>query len=731
MVSVVYSLSDTDTAPPVERICVGLSDEQSALVHDATEFAVEVYGDGLLGTGEPILQHASSMALTAVALKLDADARAAALLFAVCHKDKGMAEQLAKRYPPMLCELVLGLQQLNGLRVLTRVNAQGMQMQSEILRKMMLGMVQDVRVVLLRLASRVQTLRYLVDHPGERRDEIARESLQIYAPLANRLGVWPLKWELEDLSFRYLEPEAYRRIAGMLDERRSEREAFIADAIERLTQAIAAIGIKADVTGRPKHIFSIFSKMRAKGLDFSQLYDIRAVRVLVNKVSECYRVLDIVNEMWTPIATEYDDYISRPKANNYQSLHTAVRAADGRALEVQIRTHEMHRHAELGVAAHWRYKEGAQSGGGSYDEKIALLRSLLSWRDAVADSGEWARHLRRVSLDDTLYVMTPQGRVIDLPHGATPVDFAYRVHSQLGHRCRGAKVDGQLVTLNTALQNGQTVEILTVKEGGPSRDWLNAEQGYVTTSRARSKIKQYFTHQFEEELIARGRALVTRELQREGQTQHGSIDGLATKLGFTSSEAMFAAAGRGEVSQRAMHTALRETPPEVPAGGVDEVTITRPTQSGRPGQVLVEGVGKLLTSLSRCCKPTPPDAIQGFVTRGRGVSVHRVDCADFQQLVSQHPERVIEVEWSSDAYESESSRFAADLEVRAADRQGLLRDVSDALSRERVNVLAVNTLTRRGEAKMRFTVEVHDVMQIQRLDHVLRTVPGVHGVRRV
>ena len=731
MVSVVYSLSDTDTAPPVERICVGLSDEQSALVHDATEFAVEVYGDGLLGTGEPILQHASSMALTAVALKLDADARAAALLFAVCHKDKGMAEQLAKRYPPMLCELVLGLQQLNGLRVLTRVNAQGMQMQSEILRKMMLGMVQDVRVVLLRLASRVQTLRYLVDHPGERRDEIARESLQIYAPLANRLGVWPLKWELEDLSFRYLEPEAYRRIAGMLDERRSEREAFIADAIERLTQAIAAIGIKADVTGRPKHIFSIFSKMRAKGLDFSQLYDIRAVRVLVNKVSECYRVLDIVNEMWTPIATEYDDYISRPKANNYQSLHTAVRAADGRALEVQIRTHEMHRHAELGVAAHWRYKEGAQSGGGSYDEKIALLRSLLSWRDAVADSGEWARHLRRVSLDDTIYVMTPQGRVIDLPHGATPVDFAYRVHSQLGHRCRGAKVDGQLVTLNTALQNGQTVEILTVKEGGPSRDWLNAEQGYVTTSRARSKIKQYFTHQFEEELIARGRALVTRELQREGQTQHGSIDGLATKLGFTSSEAMFAAAGRGEVSQRAMHTALRETPPEVPAGGVDEVTITRPTQSGRPGQVLVEGVGKLLTSLSRCCKPTPPDAIQGFVTRGRGVSVHRVDCADFQQLVSQHPERVIEVEWSSDAYESESSRFAADLEVRAADRQGLLRDVSDALSRERVNVLAVNTLTRRGEAKMRFTVEVHDVMQIQRLDHVLRTVPGVHGVRRV
>ena len=731
MVSVVYSLSDTDTAPPAERICTGLGDEQGALVRDAIEFAVEVYGDGLLGTGEPILQHASSMALTAAALKLDADARAAAMLFAVCHNNNGMIEKLTGRYPPMLCELVHGLQRLNGLRVLTRVNAQGVQMQSEILRKMMLGMVQDVRVVLLRLASRVQTLRYLVNHPGERRDEVARESLQIYAPLANRLGVWPLKWELEDLSFRYLEPEAYRRIAGMLDERRSEREAFIADAIERLTQAIAAIGIKADVTGRPKHIFSIFSKMRAKGLDFSQLYDIRAVRVLVNKVSECYRVLDIVNEMWTPIATEYDDYISRPKANNYQSLHTAVRAADGRALEVQIRTHEMHRHAELGVAAHWRYKEGAQSGGGSYDEKIALLRSLLSWRDAVADSGEWARHLRRVSLDDTIYVMTPQGRVIDLPHGATPVDFAYRVHSQLGHRCRGAKVDGQLVTLNSSLQNGQTVEILTVKEGGPSRDWLNAEQGYVTTSRARSKIKQYFTQQFEEELIARGRTLVTRELQREGQTHHGSIDGLAIKLGFASSDAMFAAAGRGEVSQRAMHTALRETPPEAPADTADEVTIARPTQSGRQGQVLVEGVGKLLTSLSRCCKPAPPDAIQGFVTRGRGVSVHRVDCADFQQLVSQHPERVIKVEWSNDACESEGSRFAADLEIRAVDRQGLLRDVSDVLSRERVNVLAVNTLTRRGEAKMRFTVEVHDVMQIQRLDHVLRTVAGVHGVRRV
>ncbi|MDD3354470.1 bifunctional (p)ppGpp synthetase/guanosine-3',5'-bis(diphosphate) 3'-pyrophosphohydrolase [Zoogloea sp.] len=733
MVSVTHSISQSASAlTTLELLCEGLSPEECERVSDALQWVESVYGNRTLGTQEPVFQHALGTALIVASLRLDVDSRVAALAFAVGDVLDHSNEQIAERYGDGVARLVDGLRRLNGLRVITRMtttaSAPEIRAQSEVLRKMLLAMVEDIRVVLLRVASRTQTLRYFTDHPGTTRDTIARESLDIYAPLANRLGLWQLKWELEDLSFRFLEPETYKRIARMLDERRVEREQFIVDAVARLKAEVEAIGVQAEVYGRPKHIFSIYNKMRSKRLDFSQIYDVRALRVLVREVKECYAVLGIVHQIWTPIPKEFDDYISMPKGNNYQSLHTAVYAGDGRALEVQIRTHDMHNHAELGVAAHWRYKEGSGPASGEYDEKIALLRSLLSWRDEVTDSADWLEQFKRASLDDTIYVLTPQGRVIDLPRGATPIDFAYRVHTDLGHRCRGAKVNGQLVTLNTPLESGQTVEIMTTKEGGPSRDWLNVQQRYVATHRARQKIKQYFNTLEEEELLVRGRSVLTREIQREGHGQV-NLDDLATRLGFKGQDALFVAAGRGEVGPRAIQTVLRGSE-LVDHGGADPEVVLGQSHSGDAGDtILIVGVGKLMTSLGRCCKPAPPDAIQGYVTRGRGVSIHRLECRDFQQLARSHPERLVSAQWGGAASPG-SAVFPVDVVVHSLDRQGLLRDISEVLSREKLNVIAVNTLSRKGAAKMRFTLEVQGVQQIQRALILIREVKGVTDVER-
>ncbi|WP_332674830.1 RelA/SpoT family protein [Aromatoleum sp.] len=733
MVSVTHAISQNAAAAPVELLAEGLQADERAMVRRALELAEGIYETHVLGTGESVWTHALGMALIAASLRLDAETRVAALLFAIGDYVEDPAGMIGERFGDAVARLVEGLRKLNGLRLLSRMTATAsapeIRAQTEVLRKMLLAMVEDIRVVLLRLASRTQTLRYFTEYKGEARVDVARESLDIYAPLANRLGVWQLKWELEDLSFRFIEPETYKRIAKMLDERRVERENFIQAAIDRLKGEIAAVGIKAEVYGRPKHIYSIYNKMRAKRLDFSQVYDIRALRVLVDNVRDCYTVLGIVNQIWQPIGQEFDDYISNPKGNNYQSLHTAVLAGDGRALEVQIRTHDMHKHAELGVAAHWRYKEG-KGHGGDYDEKIALLRSLLSWRDEVADSADWVEKFKRASLDDAIYVVTPQGKVVDLPRGATPIDFAYRLHTDLGHRCRGAKIDGHLVPLNTPLENGQTVEITAAKEGGPSRDWLKPQQAYVATSRARTKIKQYFSQLDEEELLSRGRSVVARELQREGHAQ-ANIDEVAGKLGFKNAESMFLAAGRGELGPRAVQSALRDAhADEAPTAAEPEIVVGRSRAADSSDKVLIVGVGKLLTSLGRCCKPAPPDAIEGFVTRGRGISIHRVDCLDFQRLAAEHPERVMEAEWGEQAYNNRKSVFPVDIAVQAIDRQGLLRDISEVLSRERLNVIAVNTLTKKGIAFMKFTMEVGGVAQIQRAVTLIREVRDVIDAKR-
>ena len=747
MVSVVHSVAaQNDFEHSLQTLSEGLASDEAERVRAAAEFARSVYGERCLGSGEGIWPHALGMALILVGLRLDADTRVAALLFSVpallkdeTHKDETHGTgDLGERFGQVAARLVGGISHLHRLRPITHsfvahsaeANAQNhaeLKAQVEVLRKMLLAMVEDIRVVLLRLASRTQTLRYYAASGDPLRVQVARETLELYSPLANRLGVWELKWELEDLSFRFLHPEVYKKIAKQLDEKRAEREQFIADAVARLKRELEAAGVKdAEVYGRPKHIYSIWNKMRKKGLEFSEVYDVRALRVIVQDLKDCYTALGLVHNLWSPIPKEFDDYISNPKGNNYRSLHTAVHCPDGRALEVQIRTQEMHKHAELGVAAHWRYKEGSKSSGeDGYDEKIAWLRQLLTWKDEVADASDWVRHYKEAALDETIYVMTPQGRVVDLPRGATPVDFAYRVHTDLGHRCRGAKVGGTLVTLNTPLETGQQVEIITTKQGGPSRDWLNPTLGYLLTHRARVKVRQWFSAREHEETLAEGRAALTRELQRIGGTSL-KIDDLAQKLGFAKADDLHVALARGELGPRQLQAAVRGEPlagEEAP----DEVAVKKSKVSGAADKgILIVGVDRLMTQLAGCCKPAPPDPIVGFVTRGKGVSIHRADCLNFLHLEAIHPERVIETEWGSET----GSLFAADIALEANDRQGLLRDVSETFTREKINVIAVNTQSKRGTARMRFTVEINNASQFSRLLSALHDVKGVTLARR-
>lgn len=601
--------------------------------------------------------------------------------------------------------------------------------QTENVRKMLLAFSRDLRVVMLRLASRLQTLRYFASIRGDPGEILASESLHVFAPLANRLGIWQIKWEMEDLAFRFLEPQTYKDVARLLDEKRTEREAHVEQVREDLQRALLAQGIAAMVQGRPKHIYSIVKKMRGKALDFEQVFDIRALRVIVLETADCYAVLSFVHEHFTPVADEFDDYIAKPKPNGYQSLHTVVRDAQGRAFEIQIRTQAMHDHAEHGVAAHWAYKEaGAKGYGGvtansEYDAKIAVLRQLLAWERDLSGTAQGL-------FDDRIYVLTPNASIVELPQGATPVDFAYTVHTDLGHHCRGAKVDGAMVPLNTPLQNGQTVEIVS-KDGGPSRDWLNPELGYLVSHRAKSKVRAWFNAQALAETIARGREAVEKLLQREGRTALRFED-LATDMGLGSADELFELVGKDELSLRSIETHLRPPEPETAPEPTSWVRKPRRGNDGPTGDVLVVGVGSLMTQLAKCCRPAPPDEIRGFVTRGKGVSVHRADCTDFAHLARKSPDRVIEVDWTGrdDARSSQPAVYPVDVAIEAVDRQGLLRDISDVFAREKMNVIGVQTQSVKGVAWMTFTIEVADARQVTRAMAVVGDVNGVRMVRR-
>jgi len=744
MVSVVHQHPQSASAA-LEPIAVGLPPDEHGLLARTLEFAEPLYAGQTLSTGEPIWPHALGLAASLAAIGMDPAARAAGILFAAPKFLEG-SDALAERFGAEVASLAAGVERLYRLRVVTRgaqkatrESKEERAQQTEVLRKMVLGMVEDIRVVPLRVASRTQTLRWFVRNPGDERDAYARETLEIYSPLANRLGLWQLKWEMEDLAFRIIEPETYQRIARLIDERRVEREQYIGEAMALLTRELAAAGVVGEVAGRPKHIYSIWNKMRLKNLEFSEVYDVRAVRVIVESLVNCYTALGVVHNLWQPIPREFDDYISRPKGNKYQSLHTAVVGPGGRTLEVQIRTREMHRHAELGIAAHWRYKEAGKPtrADSAFDDKIAWLRQLLAWRDEVAEGGPAAAELARPEVgplvDDTVFVLTPQGKVIDLPAGATPIDFAYALHTDIGHRCRGAKVDGQMVPLDTPLKNGQRVEVTVAKTGGPSRDWLNVELGFVASHRARQKIRQWFNTEALGQTIADGRGIVEREMRREAIPQ-ANLGLLAGRLGFGAADELFAAAGRDEISLRQLQTALRALAggePEAPADEAAPVArlAPAPSRSAERG-ILIVGMDRLLTQLARCCKPLPPDPIQGFVTRGRGVSIHRADCPSLARLAELQPERLLDANWGEGEGAKSGGSYPVDMVVNATDRPGLLRDIGDALAREKINVTAVHTQSRDDVAYMRFSFPVSDLTQLQRAFAVVKTVSGVVRVTR-
>jgi GTP pyrophosphokinase len=738
------------------QLVQGLGPEDSVRVEAALEYASEAYQDKLCSSGQGALEFSIGVASTLAYLRSDAETRIAGLMFEMTVIEPKAAAGLETRFGKEVTDLVTGVRQLIRLRDMTvgqqaagqaapsrgKNAAQQAVAQVETLRKMLLAMATDMRVVLVRLASCVTTLRYFADLRlfNEMTHAYGRETMDLYAPLANRLGIWQLKWELEDLSFRFLEPETYRRIAKMLEEKRMMREGFVQSAITRLENELAAAGIKAEVFGRPKHIYSIWNKMRGKDLDFSELYDVRAFRVIVADDKTCYAVLGLVHNIWTPIPKEFDDYISRPKANGYQSLHTVVTADDGRPLEVQIRTQEMHNFAEYGIAAHWRYKEegGSNFKGQKYDEKIAWLRQLLAWKTDVADAvvgqedmqREWVEKLKSTTLDDRIFVLTPQARVLELPVGATPIDFAYHLHSEVGHRCRGARVDGVMVPLNTPLRNGQTCEIITAKgapgTAGPSRDWLNPE--YTVSSRTRSKVRAWFHAIDLEETLSHGRALVEKSLQREGKTAV-NLEALAHKLGFAKVDDLFVSVGKEEFSLRHVEQALHDTG-EV-AEPEDAVVLNKSRASsveqGAKSGVLVVGTDGLMTQLAKCCKPAPPDGIVGFVTRGKGVSIHRATCKNFAEMRSKAPERVIHTDWGR---AGQDTVYPVDLFILAGDRQGLLRDISEVFSREKINVIGVNTQSAKGQARMTFTAEIGSTAQLQKALLAIGEVSGVQEARR-
>lgn len=685
------------------------------------------------GYGENTLAHADAVSAILKNLGGSETMQAAAYLVYTCAHLNRPEEVIAKAFGDNFAALAVETTKLMRVQQQAReAQVAGLQVDdaathTENVRKMLLAFSRDLRVVMLRLASRLQTLRFYAATKRAVSPGIAREALQVFAPLANRLGIWQMKWELEDLAFRFLEPDTYKEVASLLDEKRVERELYMEQVRSRLESELRARSISASVQGRPKHIYSIVKKMRGKSLGFDQVFDIRALRVIVPSVKDCYAALSWVHSQFSPIEAEFDDYIAKPKPNGYQSLHTVVRDESGKAIEIQIRTQAMHDHAEHGVAAHWAYKEAGTKGyagvsaSSEYDAKIAVLRQLLAWeRDLVGGAS------RSGLFEDRIYVLTPDAAVVELPQGATPVDFAYAVHTNVGHRCRGARVDGAMVPLNTPLQNGQTVEITTVKEGRPSRDWLNPELGYLTSNRAKAKVRAWFNAQATHATVARGRELVEKLLQREGKTAVKQGD-LAVQLGFKSAEALFEVVGKDEFSLRSIETLLR--PPEPVAEPEDQLLIRKARTDSVPKGVLVVGVDSLMTQLAKCCKPAPPDEIRGFVTRGKGVSVHRADCSNFREMAARNAERVIDVEWGRPQLQA-AAVYPVDVAVEASDRQGLLRDISEVFAREKTNVIGVQTQSVKGTAWMTFTVEVSDAGRLNKVLGIVGSVPGVRSARR-
>jgi GTP pyrophosphokinase len=736
---IVHLLEPLPVAAPSDSSRQGLSE-----LARAQAFAEPLLAGQQLDTGEPARAHAQGVVQILKDLGAAPSMCAAAYLVYAGDYLTQPEAVVQKAFGPSYASLVSHTRRLLQIQRAAR-RAQVAQdqhaQQTERVRKMLLAFSHDLRVVLLRLASRLQTLRFFAASKTPCPGDLALESMQVFAPLANRLGIWQVKWELEDLAFRFTEPARYKQVASWLAEKRVERE----QALEQLRQALQArlmsVGLSAEVQARPKHLYSIWKKMQGKALPFEQVLDVRAMRVIVASVADCYAVLSRVHEWWTPVLGEFDDYIAKPKANGYQSLHTVVSNPSGHPVEIQIRTFAMHEHAEHGVAAHWAYKEAGVKGysgvltADDFDAQVAearkaVLRQLLAWEyefSHVTAHDVATPTASTTVFDDRIYVFTPQAAVVELAAGSTPLDFAYAVHTELGHRCRGAKVDGTLVPLNTRLQSGQTVEVTTTKEGGPSLDWLNNELGYLGSPRARVKVRAWFNAQAQAQTAARGREAVEKLLQREGKTAL-KLNDLAAQLGFEKADALFERVGKDEFSLRTIENLLRPAEPVLTPDEVIPLRKNRSNPDSPSGGVLVVGVESLLTSLAKCCRPAPPDAIGGYVTRGKGVAVHRQDCINFAHMARITPERVIAVAWGT-AQREKAALYPVDVVIEAADRPGLLRDISELFAKEKMNVIGVHSRSKHNtqgpRAWMTFTIEVQDAA---RLALVLRQVAQVAGV---
>ena len=717
------------------QISVGRSETDLKRIESAAHYAIKAHEGQLRRSGEDYVNHTFAVAAIVHELGLDADGVIAALLHDTVEDTDVTLEDLSKEFGPSVAQLVDGVTKMEVIQEFSDEAQQkhNQNAKAESLRKMMLAMVDDVRVVLIKLCDRLHNMRTLgaVNEAKQRR--VATETLEIFSPLANRLGVWQIKWELEDLAFRYIEPEIYNSIAKKISERRVDRQSFIDDFIGQLQQQLAEQNITAQVQGRVKHIFSIWNKMRKKDLEFEQLFDVRAVRILVESVQECYAALGLIHTQWKYISGEFDDYIATPKENNYRSIHTAVIGPGGKVVEVQIRTHEMHEYNELGIAAHWRYKEGSRQADEAVNAKVVWLRQLLEWKDEVADASDFVDRVKDEVFEDRVYVFSPKGRVIDLAAGSTPIDFAYAIHTEVGHRCRGAKVNGKMVPLTTKLRNGQQVAIVTSKVGGPSLDWLDINKGYVQSRRARSGIQHWFRHENRDATISHGRSVLEREFERMNVTDV-SLELLASKLGVENIEELFFKIVDGSIKPgRAAAVAQRLLKPEVTAEDEQLELKFRAAQRAAnddvgSSTVSIQGVSDLMTNLARCCQPVPGDRVLGFVTRGAGVTIHRDSCPNLLYQQHKSGDRVVEVDWGVD----EEKTYPMTIQVHAFDRKGLIKDISSILTEERINVLEMNTRTEKKDQSvtMEMMLEVGSLELMSKLLAKLDQLPNIMSVKR-
>jgi len=697
------------------------------LVRRAYEQAKAAHDGQLRVSGEPYVLHCIEVARMLTDLRLDHHAVAAGLLHDIVEDTDWTVDDVREAFGVEVSHLVDGVTKLSYIDTISQMGSGDMEeREAESLRKMFLAMARDVRVVLIKLADRLHNMRTLGSLPVEKRERIALETLEIFAPLANRLGIWAIKWELEDLGLRYYDPTSYYHIADLIAERRDERESYINRVIAELQSRLRLEGIAAEIVGRPKHIYSIYRKMRRKGIEFDQIYDVRGIRVVLDTVQDCYAALGVVHSLWKPIPGQFDDFIATPKDNMYQSLHTAVVGPEGRTVEAQLRTREMHRRAELGIAAHWRYKEGIQRDV-AFENKVTWLRSLMEWRSDVEDAREFMDSLKSDVLDDRVYVFTPKGKVLDLPAGSTPIDFAYYIHTEVGHRCRGARVNGQLVQLTYKLHNGDQVEIITAKRGGPSRDWLRPDLGYVRSARSRQKIRRWFRQQDREENIAFGREQLRRELKRLNLSEEIRYQEVAALFDYKNLEDFFAAIGFGDISsQRVAAKVLQELRSEEVFAEEEEVPY-----AVTPEGIRVKGVGDLYTQLAQCCKPSPDDPapIVGYVTRGRGVTIHKWDCPNMLVRTSKgEVERLIEVDWGW----SQERVYPVVVKVRAWDRDGLLRDIAGVIAQEGVNMRQVNSasIQQTNLVTLTATLEISTFSQLVSILDKIERLPNVIEVTR-